>query len=624
MPPSRSGIADYSEALVAELGKLVDLEIFSSAANPYDPAQFDAAIYHLGNNPHHDFVYDAAIAHPGIVVMHEANLHHLIAHVTIRRNDWDAYVTEAELNGGSTARQRAELARTLTVGPDYEGCKMIRRVVDSAKGIIVHSQFMVDEMHAAGYRGPIVTIPHGAWVPQIDGAPFRMNLGLDENAPLVGVFGHLKPYKRIKEALRAFRRVVKERPEARMILVGEPHADVQLDSLPPGVKLIGFAEIGEFVGYMAACNIVLNLRYPTVGESSGSLLRALGLGKAVLVSDIGSFAEFPEDTVLKVPVGSEEDEVLFEYLRLLISRPDLTRALGERAKTYVEETCNWSSVANGYFRFLQMLAPPPEPAPRVSAEYIMNWAKNESARSYISEHKTRLVKTLELIPEGDAHKSILEMGAYMQITPALKTRLGYGYVRGCYYGKLGTTEHKAAYSVNGERFDCDIDLFDAERDRFPYADEAFDTVVCGELIEHLPSDPMHLMCEVNRILKPGGHLLLTTPNIASIHGIAAILNREHPGFFVAYVKPTEDGSVDARHSREYTPSEIYRLMLDAGFEVAKLDTGAFGEDPHPEHDWVWGVLKSNNLASDLRGDGIYCLGRKVSGVLQRWPAWLYV
>jgi glycosyltransferase involved in cell wall biosynthesis/predicted SAM-dependent methyltransferase len=623
MPPSRSGIADYSEALVAELGRLVELEVFDSPRKPFDPARFDAAIYHLGNNPDHEFVYDAALAHPGVVVMHEANLHHLVAHVTIRRNNWDAYVAEAELNGGETARRRAELSRTLTVGPDYEGCKMIRRVLDSAKGLIVHSQYMVGEMHAAGYRGPVVRIPHGAWVPAIDGSPFRKRLGLSPECPLIGVFGHLKPYKRIKESLRAFRRVAREVPDAKMILVGEPHPDVRLDSLPPDVRVIGFTEIDEFVGYMAACDIILNLRYPTVGESSGSLLRAMGLGKAVLVSDLGSFAEFPDATCLKVPVGREEDEVLFEYLRLLVTRLDLARAMGERAKAYVERDCNWGVVAAQYARFVQMLTSPP-PAARVDAAYILSWAKNEGARNYISIHKTRLVKTLEILPEGAADKAILEMGAYMQITPALKTRLGYGYVRGCYFGKSGETEHKSAESESGERFECDIDLFDAERDRFPYADEAFDTVVCGELIEHLCGDPMHLMSEVNRILKPGGHLLLTTPNIASLHGVSAILQRYHPGFFTAYIKPSEEGVVDARHNREYTPGEISRLMLDAGFEVALIETGAFGEDAHPEHDWVWDVLKKHNLPDDLRGDGIYCLGRKVSGVLQRWPDWLYV
>jgi hypothetical protein len=69
--------------------------------------------------------------------------------------------------------------------------------------------------------------------------------------------------------------------------------------LSAAVRVMGFTPIGDFTGYMAACDIVLNLRYPTVGESSGSLLRALGLGKAVLVSGIGAFREFPDDVCLK-------------------------------------------------------------------------------------------------------------------------------------------------------------------------------------------------------------------------------------------------------------------------------------------------------------------------------------
>ena len=100
--------------------------------------------------------------------------------------------------------------------------------------------------------------------------------------------------------------------------------------------------------------------------------------------------------------------------------------------------------------------------------------------------------------------------------PRSDARLGYGEVRGCYYGPRGTTDHRTAVSIDGERFECEIDLFDAEKDPFPYPDEHFSTVLCCELIEHLAEDPMHMMAEINRILRPGGHLVLTTPNIASL------------------------------------------------------------------------------------------------------------
>jgi hypothetical protein len=126
LPPARSGIADYSEALIASLQPLVNLEIFSGADLAFDPARFDVAVYHVGNNGFHGFVYETALQHPGVVVMHESNLHHLIADLTIKRGDWDAYVRECEHEGGAAAREFAGRVRKLEVGPDYDGVPMTR------------------------------------------------------------------------------------------------------------------------------------------------------------------------------------------------------------------------------------------------------------------------------------------------------------------------------------------------------------------------------------------------------------------------------------------------------------------------------------------------------------------
>ena len=339
LPPARSGIADYSEALIESLKPLVELEVFSGPEQPFDPARFDIALYQVGNNGYHDFVYETALRHPGVVVMHESNLHHLIADLTIRRDDWDAYVSECEYNGGAAAREFAERVRRLEVGPDYEGLPMTRRLLESARGVVVHSRFMLDEMRAAGFSGPAAVIPHGAWIPEADRNGYREKLGLDEATPLVGIFGFLKPYKRIAESLRAFRRLVRLAPNARMILVGEPHPEFPLETmirsmgLSAHVRILGFAPIEDFVGYLGACDIVLNLRYPTVGESSGTLLRSLGLGKAVLVSEVGSFQEFPDDVCLKVPVGAGEEDLIFEYLNLLIGRPEVAQGAGPRGRS---------------------------------------------------------------------------------------------------------------------------------------------------------------------------------------------------------------------------------------------------------------------------------------------------
>ena len=655
LPPARSGIADYSQTLLAALKPLAEVEVFSSADQTFDPARFDIVLYQVGNNGYHDFVYEAALGHPGVVVLHESNLHHLIADITIKRGNWDAYVRECEYNGGAAAREYAEKVRRLEVGPDYEGLPMLRRLVENARGIVVHSRFMEKEVLAAGFAGPIAVIPHGAWIPDLGPERGRLwarhKLGLDETTPLIGIFGFLKPYKRIAESLRAFRRLVRLAPHVKMILVGEPHPGFPVESmirtmgLSANVRLLGFTPIDDFVSYIAACDIVLNLRYPTVGESSGSMLRALGLGKAVLVSDVGSFQEYPQGVCLKVPVGSGEEDLIFEYLNLLVSRPDVARGVGEGAKNYVMKECSWPVVARRYAGFLEAVvlgtlfepeqspvrADPEstaaDPNPLVASEelpgYLRGWAADEEAARYLETHQTRLVKTLEMTPPGGPSDRILEMGAYLQITPALKTRLGYGEVRGCYFGKLGKVDYREVRSSEGEPFTCEIDLFDAEKDCFPYPDGHYQTVLCCELIEHLFEDPMHMMCEINRVLKPEGHLVLTTPNVAALRGIAAILQGYHPGFFHAYIKPSDSGFVDARHNREYTPGEVHKLLEDSGFEVERLETGEFRDLPHPEFGWVKHLLERYKLDSSLRGDGIYAVGRKTGAVRERYPAWLY-
>jgi hypothetical protein len=109
-----------------------------------------------------------ALRYPGIIVLHEANLHHLIADLTIRRNDWDAYMREVEFDGGAPALAFAERVRALEVGPDYDGVPMLKRILSASRRVIVHSQFVADQVKAAGFSGPVGVIPHGAAIPAID------------------------------------------------------------------------------------------------------------------------------------------------------------------------------------------------------------------------------------------------------------------------------------------------------------------------------------------------------------------------------------------------------------------------------------------------------------------------
>ena len=182
-------------------------------------------------------------------------------------------------------------------------------------------------------------------------------------------------------------------------------------NLSAHVRHIGFTPIEDFNGYLGACDIVLNLRYPTVGESSGTLLRSLGMGKAVIVSDVGSFREYPDEICLKAPVGASEEDHLFEYLNMLVSRPEFARALGARARQWVERECNWNLVAERYVQFLEGKpsaeesagTEPAGPGRRAHRVYrrMDSLVKMERANTS-GRIETRLEKTLAITPPGTA------------------------------------------------------------------------------------------------------------------------------------------------------------------------------------------------------------------------------
>ena len=442
-----------------------------------------------------------------------------------------------------------------------------------------------------------------------------------------------------------------------MILVGEAHPELPLASMIASLGLsaharhIGFTPIEDFNGYMAACDIVLNLRYPTVGESSGTLLRALGMGKAVVVSDVGSFREYPDEICLKAPVDASEEDHLFEYLNLLVSRPEVARALGARARAWVERECNWESVARRYVDFLEAVvegresvgdveAPAKRRRVRSRSEPSQRRPRAEVPAETSHVHRVlgsgggRIARLRRDPPDaprkdaghhaagrpggsrsGDGRVSANHAGAQDPAGLRRGARLLFRH------GRRRATSASVT-SESGETFECDIDLFDAEKDPFPYPDGYFSTVLCCELLEHLTADPMHMMTEINRILKPGGHLVLTTPNLASLRALAGILQGFHPQLFSAYIRP-RNGEVDARHNREYTPIELRKLLEDSGFEVTLLETGPFREEPKPEFGWVEHLLDRYLLSTEHRGDGIYAVGRKIGPVRERYPAWLY-
>jgi glycosyltransferase involved in cell wall biosynthesis len=177
--------------------------------------------------------------------------------------------------------------------------------------------------------------------------------------PLIGCFGFLNMNKRIPELLEAFASFRRRRPGARLLLVGAAgeRFDVQRRlerlGLTEGVQRLDYVSEERMWSLMAACDVLVNLRYPTMGETSGSVIRALALGQALLVSDVGWFSELPDDAVLKIPVDDYEVATIEAALTVAA---DHGATLGAAARAYVEREHALPAVADAYVAALEAAA----------------------------------------------------------------------------------------------------------------------------------------------------------------------------------------------------------------------------------------------------------------------------
>jgi glycosyltransferase involved in cell wall biosynthesis len=357
MAPTRSGIADYSALLLPELRKRVDIVVAEPRRRAPDA---DIALYHVGNDPDaHGWIVDALRKRPGVVVLHEYVLHHLISGITIGRGDGRGYLDAMERELGVAGRLLGlgvlDNLLPLLWETQPERFPLAAPVLDLATGVIVHSNFVAERARDEGYQGRMWRIPHPAW-PMHEVAPATDVAG----DPLIGCFGFLNMNKRIPELLQAFASLRRRRPGAKLLLAGA--AGERFD-LSRRLERLGLADDGvvrfdylpeeRMWSLMAACDVLVNLRFPTMGETSGSAIRAMSLGKALVVSDVGWFAELPGDVALKIPVGDYEVPLLERAIELAA---DQSATLGRNARAYVEREHGLAHVADEYVFALEVAA----------------------------------------------------------------------------------------------------------------------------------------------------------------------------------------------------------------------------------------------------------------------------
>jgi glycosyltransferase involved in cell wall biosynthesis len=178
--------------------------------------------------------------------------------------------------------------------------------------------------------------------------------GIKENDTIIASFGYVSPTKRIHQALHALSGITSDNYKYLLVGEGDYVKDlVKKYKLENKVIFAGYTSLEEFDDLISLSDIIINLRYPYMGETSASLIRALLLGKASIVTDIGWFAELPNDVVIKIPVEGEEIKLLRDSIDRLISDPAYRQNLEMNARMYSKKHLDPDVIAQTVIKYIK-------------------------------------------------------------------------------------------------------------------------------------------------------------------------------------------------------------------------------------------------------------------------------
>ena len=270
----------------------------------------------------------------------------------------------------------------------------------------------------------------------------------------------------------------------------------------------------------------------------------------------------------------------------------------------------------------QPLALPPGETKESLRRYLAShWLEDGSGKDelpiYLEEAFERFLYTLQLVPDETGR--LLEIGA----SPYFMTRLlrkfrRYHLSLVNYFGVGYEHITREALVSDDDRMVMEFTNANIEHDTLPFADETFDVVLLCEVLEHFTNDPMRVLLQLHRVLKTGGRLVLTTPNVARLANVVRLLEGGN------LYDPYSGFGPYGRHNREYTRQELVQLLEYLGFRIAQL----FISDVHANDAHFYGdPAKSFHLVEQRRDDlGQYIFVQAIKTgepPAPKRPKWLY-
>ncbi|MBD2725439.1 glycosyltransferase [Nostoc sp. FACHB-892] len=623
-PPAKSGIADYTQDLLPSLGQHINLDLYHDDSylpdinisnNLFSHSEFEerlkcqayeGIIYQIGNSSYHSYMYSQLMRYSGISVLHDYYLGGLINYMEARCPELGVkFSNELEHSyGKDRAIKILKLLKTKDLDVNEKlseiGIYVNRRIFTRSLGVILHSKWAYNSAikEFANDNNYIVHIPQIVPKYVVKEKSLRdqhKELGLPNDKLIISTFGFINNTKRPLQLLYAFKKYLATQPNAFLVLVGGTDylGTINIEdeiiklSLQGQVKVTGYINMLDFYRYIEVSDICLNLRFPFNGESSASLLRILSVGKPTIVTDIGSFSDFPNDVVLKIPQPGQCDEVeeILKALVLLTQNSDHRNSLSQNAYKYIAEEHSPERCANLYSEFIQQVLCSPQAksknladyvgrelaklAPNISEKVFTNFAKAID-NCYKQEEKVEVQKVFEnsnlnntVIPAQPYLQKELNFNDFLHACrsiclakiPKAKKILSIGCAGNWYFewfDKLYpySIDNHTGIDLNPKPLDLPKNVTWIQHDGHDLSlieSQSFDLVFAGQFIEYISwESQVNFLLEVNRVLKSNGIFVVDSPN---------------------YTVTNRYGWKQPEHIHELTFEQICELLPISGFEI---------------------------------------------------------
>jgi glycosyltransferase involved in cell wall biosynthesis len=317
-----------------------------AVAGAHDAPDADLDLYHLGNSPAHGYVYRAALRRPGVALLHEWSLHHVVLSETVERGDPAAYLRAMRRAYGETGTfVGRQVARDL--GGDVLPAlfPLNEAVLERSLAVVALTEHVRARAARAVFPRPVLRLRHHVSLPPdalVSRGQARRALGLPAEALVVTAPGLATAGKRLDRLARVLGRLRARFEPLVLVLAGgaDPRLPLARWAADAGLegawRLTGRVDLAGFVGHLCAADVVSCLRFPTHGEMSGALVRALGVGRPALVTaGTPAAQEFPAGVVAPVDPGRYEEAELEGVLGLLLGDPALRARMENVARAHV-------------------------------------------------------------------------------------------------------------------------------------------------------------------------------------------------------------------------------------------------------------------------------------------------